>query len=53
MVKSILGEFTMILALLEILIPHLGLLLFVGSLGLFWTQVCVEESLHDFLLYLF
>jgi hypothetical protein len=31
MVKSILGEFTMILALLEILIPHLGLLLIINA----------------------
>jgi hypothetical protein len=31
MLKSILGEFTMILSLLEILFPHLGLFLIINA----------------------
>jgi hypothetical protein len=58
MLKSIPGEFTMILSLLEILFSYLCLFLtinmcslfikavgvFLGSLGLFGTKACVGES---------
>jgi hypothetical protein len=42
MLKSILGEFTMILSLLEILIPHLCLFLIINMCSMFHKgYVCV------------